>query len=75
MKGHTKVSPNIFMISELITLGSFIATTIKKGARAGCRGAATDFVKYTIYLGIAEKTTELLTRKGIRRYYNGRKKV
>jgi hypothetical protein len=57
------------MVTELITLGSFIATAVKKGGRAACRGAATDFVKYTIYLGLAEKTTELLTKKVIRRYY------
>jgi hypothetical protein len=63
------------MITELITLGSFIATAIKRGGRAACRGAATDFVKYTIWLGAAEKTTEFLTKKAIRRYYNGKKKV
>ena len=57
------------MVTELITLVSFFTTAIKKGGRAACRGAATDFVKYTIYLGVAEKTTELLTKKVIRRYY------
>jgi hypothetical protein len=61
------------MISELITLGSFVVTTIQKGPRAGLRGAATDFVKYTIVLGAIEKVTEY----GVKKYKknHGKKRI
>ena len=61
------------MIAELITLGSFTMTTAKKGLRAGLRGAATDFVRYTIVLGAIEKTTEWTTKKIMKRY--GKKRI
>ena len=69
MRGTLKCPVYFYMISELITLGSFFTTVIKKGRRAACRGAATDFVKYTIFLGAATKVSELLTKEAVRYYY------
>lgn len=63
----------IFMIAELITLGSFIMTTIQKGPRAGLRGAATGIVRYAA-LGAIEKTAEY----GIKKYKekrHGKKRI
>lgn len=62
------------MIAELITLGSFVVTTIQRGPRAGLRGAATDFVRYTIVLGAIEKVTEY----GVKKYKekrHGKKRI
>jgi hypothetical protein len=67
MRGTLKCPVYFYMISELITLGSFFTTVIKKGGRAACRGAATDFVK-SIILGAATKGAELLTKKAVRYY-------
>ncbi len=49
-------------------------TTIQKGPRAGLRGAATDFVRYTIVLGAIEKVTEY----GVKKYKekrHGKKRI
>ena len=65
MKGHTKVSPNIFMISELITLGSFIATTIKKGARAWLPRSSHRFCKVYNISGDCRENNRIVNQKNV----------